>query len=96
MSPASDPPPRIVFPCPDCGTRHTLRHALAGKSVRCPACGRTFRVPVPRDLTPPAPPPPREPRPGTDRPGRKRAEPPAAFNPYDDLFEEPPEGEAEP
>jgi DNA-directed RNA polymerase subunit M/transcription elongation factor TFIIS len=39
--------------CKHCGHSLTTRRELAGKKVRCPACGETFRVkppPIPTDL----------------------------------------------
>lgn len=36
----------IALECEQCGTRYTLRDELAGKAVKCKACGRVLRVPV--------------------------------------------------
>ncbi len=37
--------PSIVFPCAGCGKNLRVRAALAGKSVKCPACGQRVLVP---------------------------------------------------
>jgi predicted Zn finger-like uncharacterized protein len=42
----------IALQCEQCGTRYALRDELAGKAVKCKACGRVLRVPVPPPSSP--------------------------------------------
>ena len=37
----------VKCPNPACGKQYSLRDDLAGKTVKCEACQRTFQVPVP-------------------------------------------------
>ena len=37
--------PLIAFPCPGCGKNLRARAALAGKSLKCPACGQGVLIP---------------------------------------------------
>ena len=44
----------VKCPNPSCGKQLSLKDELAGKTVKCEACGRTFEVPAP-EVSPDAP-----------------------------------------
>ena len=68
----------IKFPCPGCGVSQTAGDHLAGRTLRCTKCGKSFTVPAAPAAAA------RAPQPPVLRPARKRPVPPPAPKPMRD------------
>jgi hypothetical protein len=71
----------IKFPCPGCGVSQTAGDHLAGRTLRCTKCGKTFTVPAAPVPAPAAQQP-------VLRPARQRPAPPPPPKPMRDDSED--------